>query len=622
MDILEVGAHPFVGDAGALKVRFGVYLPSITFAKGYEVLVRIIHKSDQFTPEIPPQDYFLTCRDDHPYDLWEATVELTSQPHPANHFGKPGVYLYRYQLRRHGEIVTLWFTDPFARETGVGELAAFHTPDTDPPFVWSDADFRVPPLDDLVVYELQVDEFNNDFAGLIEQLDYLEGLGVNCLELMPITSVRQEFDWGYGPLHFWAPEERYGGKRGFKQLVNACHERGIAVILDSVYEHVEDNFPYARVYRDSGEPNPIIGPFGEGFFGTQIDFAQPFAREYFLECNRYWLREHHVDGFRYDYVPGMYDGPLGQGYAKLVYDTYEDSLAEAQLAARFQDPAGFSRIIQCAEHLPDPRGILRQTFSNCAWQNELLNKVENMAGQRYVDDRFAHLLDTRLIGYPDTRDAEGLAMPVAPFQYFETHDHSRLITRYGLLPPLGGTGDIQYGDRRNFFKLQPFAIALYTCQGIPMLWQGQEFAENYTLPGGGNLRISFRRDIHWEFFYDEQGRALVRLYRILAKLRRQCPALRSRESFYFNEQSRPGDGVIAYLRRTPEDADAQVAVVCLNFSDSPHQIWLPFPSTGTYREQIDAASANPTYDIDVAVAGEFHKVEIPANYGRIYLHGG
>ncbi len=125
-------------------------------------------------------------------------------------------------------------------------------------------------------------------------------------------------------------------------------------------------------------------------------------------------------------------------------------------------------------------------------------------------------------GYPDSKTVHDIAnnpveMPVAPFQYLESHDHSQLICFVGELP-----GDVPFGDRSKSYKLQPFAIALYTCQGTPMLWQGQEFADNYDLPGQGNGRICFRRDVNWEYYYDDFGVPLVRLYRNLGTLRHTC----------------------------------------------------------------------------------------------------
>ena len=169
------------------------------------------------------------------------------------------------------------FTDPFAREGGPGRLSSFTIDDPaspTPPFDFADASFQVPSLDDMVVYELQVAEFYSTFEGVIPQLDYLGGLGVNVLELLPVTDFPQVFDWGYGPLHFFAPEDRWGGADGLKRLVKGAHSRNIAVILDVVYQHCSADFAYVKVYRDSGETGPM-GDFPDGPFGPQFTFERP-----------------------------------------------------------------------------------------------------------------------------------------------------------------------------------------------------------------------------------------------------------------------------------------------------------------------------------------------------------
>src|SRR5262249_52529286 len=260
------------------------------------------------------------------------------------------------------------------------------------------------------------------------------------------------------------------------------------------------------------------------------------TREYCLAANVHWLTEYHVDGFRYDNVPGFYDrNPLAK-YGTLVFNTYVASRG----IPRFHDGRNFSRIIQIAEDLDDPRDILRNTFSSSTWQNSLLDKARDMARHGYVDDAFVLLLDPGFgNAYPDTKDAMPAGdspFPVAPLQYLNSHDHSWLVTSFGLEPPLT-PDDIRFGDRSRFFKLQPFAIALLSSRGVPMLWEGEEFAENYAIAGGGALRISFLRGMHWEYFYDNDGSPLVRVYRRMGKLRRALPALRSRDFFYFNIQS-------------------------------------------------------------------------------------
>ena len=622
IDLQEVGAH--VDSPG--KVRFGIYLPNITAAKGYKLVVRIIHEADQFTPEIPPKDFPLAFNATHELGLWSTTIDIPAARDPSGHFGLPGRYLYRYRLlrQRAGEpqptIVTSVFTDPFATEAGPAKLSAFRIDDPAKPapaFSFDDDTFRVPALDDLVVYELQVEEFYEDFDGVISRLDYLEGLGVNVLELMPVTAFPQVFDWGYGPLNFLAPEDRWGGVDGLKRLVKACHAKDIAVILDVVYQHCSPDFAYARVYQDSGESGPM-GSFPNGDFGPVFTYANtPFTQQFVRAANQHWLVEHHVDGFRYDNVKGFFSGPTGPDYANVVFQAYNDTAG----IKRFEGPPGGARrIIQVAEYIDGtPQTILFGTFSNATWQDNLLNQASDMARGGFVVDNFAHLLDPSFLGYPPSRDFGGVPGPVAPFQYLSTHDHSDFLANFGTT---GGGEDILLGDRSKFFKSQPFAIALYTCQGVPMLWQGQEFGENYVLPGSGTTRIQTRRDLHWSYFYDDIGAALIRIYRRLGRLRRAARALRGRESFYFNQASDLGGGAIAYRRHAPASASGpeQYAMVFLNFSDSSRTLSVPFPIAGTYREMLDDDQRGGGHDdLAISTAGQVRGVQIPPNYGRIYV---
>jgi 1,4-alpha-glucan branching enzyme len=316
----------------------------------------------------------------------------------------------------------------------------------------------------------------------------------------------------------------------------------------------------------------------------------------------------------------MYDGPIGLQYAKMAFETYSDSFKFSRFTPTGK-PGEYSRVIQVPEALNRPQEILRATYSNATWQDNLLGKSEDMAAHGYVDDSFAHLLDTRFSGYPDTKtvqDVNGTPVdrPVAPFQYLESHDHSQLISFVATEP-----GVVAFGDRSKFYKLQPFVIGLYTSQGIPMLWQGQEFAENWVLPNSGNGRVCFRRDVNWEYFYDDFGAQLVRLYRVLARLRRAQSSLRSRESFYYNVQSRPADGLLAYRRES--SATHQLSMVFLNFSDQSNSLRVPFPQSGTYVESIDAdiraANGVPPWEITIANANDARDVIVPSNYGCIFV---
>jgi maltooligosyltrehalose trehalohydrolase len=621
INLSDVGAFASPPTAAGVEVCFGIYLPGIDPEDGYEVLVRVIHKDDRFVPGIPPMDFPLQLLNRDASNLWQGRVTIPVVP--GTRFGQPGTYLYRYQLLNKSPggsdstVVTRWFTDPFARRTDdVGQLSAFVAEPAREDFAWTDGSWKVPELEHLVVYELHVEEFNSTFAGLVERLPYLKSLGVTCLELMPVSSLKLDFDWGYGPLHYFAPDERWGGAYGLKSLVDACHANGVAVILDVVYQHVDYSFPYHLVYANAGLPSPMIG--GDGPFGPEIDYSKQFAREYVAAANRQWLHEYHVDGFRYDEVTDLYDGPTGVKYAKMAFDAYNESLRLARFTPSGGTvPGQYSRIIQCPEALNRPQEILRSTYSNCTWQDGLLNRAEWAVQLDRVDDEFAHQLDAGFSGYPSTTTVHDIAdspveMPVAPFQYVESHDHSQLIAFAAGAPDAG-----PFADRGRWYRLQPFAIALYTCEGIPMLWQGQEFADNYVLPASGDARIHFRRDVHWEYFYDEQGSPLVRLYRRLGVLRQSLPALRSRESFYYNLDSRPADGAIAYRRKST--ATGQVALVFLNFSDAQTSLSVPVDEPGTYREMIDDDIRPGPFEIPITAPGQRIAVDVPSHYGLIFV---
>ncbi len=629
IDLNEVGASASFNAAGNPELRVGLYLPGVRASDRFSVVVRVIHTADRFDPAVPTKDVDLAWQPGHTLDLWTATVPLT--PASSSHLGQEGIYLYRFQLfwtppGGSKQLVTAWFPDPFARSTDIGRLSAVRLSHSAPSFVWTDNSYRTPDLDDLIVYEMQVEEFNDSFDGVTDRLTYLQSLGVNCLELMPVMSSKLDFDWGYGPLNYFAPSPRLGGGDSLKRLVNAAHGQGMAVILDVVYEHVDPMFAYFRVYQDiadtTGTPkpaSPMIRGFNKYGFGPATDFDQDFTREFFLLANKMWLDEYHADGFRYDEVSDWYEGTRAAGYRDLTEQTYRHSLT----IPRFQRAANsYSRIIQAAEALGKARQILRETFSNAAWQDELLNKAEDMIKWRYANADIAHLLDTRFSGYPDTKtvvDASGnsVEMPVAPFQYVETHDHSPLIVWAGT----EGEGPLPEGDRDQFYRTQPYAIALYTCQGVPMLWEGQEIADNYNLPDNGLARVHLRRDLHWEYFYDTNGSALIRLYRRLGQLRRTLRCLRSRESFYYFQQSLQGNQVIAYHRHAPAAGGQaeEFAMVLLNFGDSAGTIRVPFPKAGTWHEMIDKEFRDQT--VNVGSDGAVQTIIVPSNYGMIFVPG-
>jgi maltooligosyltrehalose trehalohydrolase len=173
-------------------------------------------------------------------------------------------------------------------------------------FHWRDAGFQAKPLASAIIYELHVGTFSAEgtFAGAITKLDHLVRLGVTHIELMPVASWDGPRGWGYDGVSLFAPHASYGGPNGLKQLVSACHERGLAVLLDVVYNHL----------GPSGNYLPQFGAYFTERHHTDWGWAVNFdgagsdeVRRYVLDNITMWLRDYHIDGLRLDAVHAIVD---------------------------------------------------------------------------------------------------------------------------------------------------------------------------------------------------------------------------------------------------------------------------------------------------------------------------
>ena len=439
-----------MGELGAIETNgtltFGLWLPWVSAADGNRVAVKIIHETDQFLQNVPPREFPLSHTVRDPYgDFWSVTVPIAGTP-PAvagSAWGMPGRYVYRYTIVSPNVGTLDWIIDPFAREFGVGKLSAFTLGYQ--PYTWSaeEVDWRTPRLSDLVLYEINIGEFGGDLNRVGNVIAYLADLGVNAVEIMPLSNVGTSVDWGYLPIGYFGVDERFGKRSDFQALVDLCHQHGIAVIVDVVYGHTGVDFPYYDAYtRLRYRDNPFMGPFAKDYFsnfGKSTDFNRPLTRDYFYTVNHHWLDVYHVDGFRYDCVPNYWDGPLGVGYASLVFETYQlakSKLAQADPAWRRFDggPGKPLNLVQMAEQLEDPQGVLRTTYSNSTWQNSTFDTARSVArGDR---GRLFDLgLQLGLFGYPEQETTNDVSIPKTALQYIENHDHERFLCNFGLQNP-------------------------------------------------------------------------------------------------------------------------------------------------------------------------------------------
>jgi 1,4-alpha-glucan branching enzyme len=595
-------------------IDFGLYLPWVSAAHGNRLFVKVIHEHDQFLQQIQPLEFELSHSTDPEYgDYWSTQIDIqqSAPPHPQSAWGTPGRYVYRYCLQnpnRPGRID--WIIDPFAREFGVGKLSAFTMGYAE--YAWSQGEqrWKTPPLQDLVIYELMLAEFGGGIDGTIGRLDYLADLGINCIEVMPVSNVALTVDWGFLPIGYFGVDERFGKRQDFQKLVDAAHQRGIAVIVDAVYGHTSEHFAYQYVYDQLAyHENPFMGAFAKDYFGCSVDYGRPFVQDFFHTVDYYWLDRYHVDGFRYDCVPNYWDGPTGQGYANLVYHTYQAVRAkQAETGHWGRFFAGTAtHLIQCAEQLEGPREVLDLTYSNCTWQNETLDAAKRVA--HGDGDALSRLgLQYGLASYPSEAVHNADRVGKSALQYIENHDHERFTCQFGTLAsdnPL-----FQEGDRSLWYKVQPYLIGLFTAKGVPMLWQGQEFGENYWLPSSGLGRVMMLRPVRWDYFYDPVGRRMIALVRKLVELRRQGSQFRYGAHHFYNHHERYQSKRVLLFSRQDERA---FSLVALNFGDADQIVPFWFPVGGVYREELHGVA-----DLGAVIAHEQRWLLVPSNYGRVW----
>lgn len=595
------------------KVNFGLFLPWVSEKDGNRLWVKIIHENEQFLQATQPLMFELQHSNDAEYgDYWSTNVDIknTPKPHSKSAWGEPGRYVYRYYLQNPNNLDIDWIIDPFAREFGLGKLSAFTLGYEQ--YVWSDNEnvWKTPALNDIVLYELMINEFGGDVDRTIERLDYLADLGINCIEVMPVSNVAMTVDWGFLPIGYFGVDERFGKRKNLQKLIDAAHQKNIAVILDAVYGHTSDSFPYSYIYRQLNyRENPFMGSFAKNYFGESTDFSRKFTQDFFFTVNYHWLDAYHVDGFRYDCVPNYWDGAAGQGYANLTFNTYNTIKEKQTTSGHWQKFFNNNaiNIIQCAEQLEEPKEILASTYTNCTWQNETLGAVKAVAsGNR---GELANLgFRFGLSDYPEEVITNNHKITKTALQYIENHDHSRFVCNFGNI--YRDNDLLQEGDRNLWYKVQPYLIGMFAAKGIPMLWQGQEFGENYYLPEQGFGRVMLFRPVRWDYFYDEIGKSVIALIRKLIKLRREQSQFRYGNHYFYNHYERYHSKNILLFSRQHNNT---FSLVALNFGDVEQSVPFWFPISGDYREEIHG-NAN----LNSITSGAEQWLTMPGNYGRIW----
>ena len=183
-----------------------------------------------------------------------------------------------------------------------------------PAYNWQHSDFEVEDKNDLVIYEMLFRDFttSQDIAGAMAQLDYIENLGVNAIELMPIQEFDGNLSWGYNPNHWFALDKYYGTRDEYKAFIDECHARGIAVIVDVVYNHATGSHPWAKAWWNApsnctADNNPFFNVLPAHPYNVYHDMNHENAlvKEQVKKSLEFLLTEYDIDGFRFDLTKGF-----------------------------------------------------------------------------------------------------------------------------------------------------------------------------------------------------------------------------------------------------------------------------------------------------------------------------
>lgn len=481
--------------------------------------------------------------------------------------GLPAGMGYAFQIKS-GEGEGDWVSDPWTKiplsrplwgeKSSVPSFLSLAAPP--PPFDWEGVSKPNLPFSSLILYEMHVRGFTQHksskvghpgtYLGMIEKIPYLQSLGVNAVELMPIFEFDELYPekkgpllnyWGYSPLFYFAPMRRYaeskepfGPVQEFKTLVKALHRAGIEVILDVVYNHTGEcqahpihmwKIDKKTYYRHDSE-GKLVDYTG---CGNTLNTSHPVVEKLVLESLRYWVEEMQVDGFRFDLASVLTRGPLGEPLAPspLIQAIGQDPLlSRCKLIAEPWDPAGLYQVGLFPEW--GPWSEWNDKFRDVARQ--FIKGTEGKAGL------FSSILSGSEFVYATSKT------PFSSINFITAHDgftlrdlvsyqtkrneangeENRDGNNHNESWNCGAEGDtenpkvlkLRAQQMRNFF------LSLFVSQGIPMLLMGDEYG--HTRQGNNNAYV---QDNEKSWFLWDSAPDMVHFVQGLISLKKNHPAL-------------------------------------------------------------------------------------------------
>jgi maltooligosyltrehalose trehalohydrolase len=480
-------------------------------------------------------------------------------------------------------------------------------------FQWRDSGWFGIPLRDYVIYELHVGTFSSEgtFDAVIPHLDRLHDLGVTALEIMPVAQFPGDRNWGYDGVFPFAVQNSYGGPDGFKRLIDACHARGLAVVLDVVYNHL-------------GPEGNYLDEFGHYFtdryrtpWGRAVNFDDAHGdevRRFFIENALHWIRDYHVDALRLDAIHAIFDF------------TSRPFLAELAESVRIEGERINRRVYTIAESgLNDPRTVLPWDRGGLGIDSQWCDDLHHAIHTLVTGERDGYYQDFRGAVDVATAYREGFVFGGRYSRYRKRrHGGSGRELPFESLVVCSQNHD-QVGNRMrgerlgrlvSFEELKLAAGLVILSPYLPLLFMGEEYAEEnpfqyFVSHGDAGLIEAVRKGrkeefsrFHWRdeppdpqaettftrsrlnHHLREEGRhaVLFRFYQALIRLRRSRGAWRFGTRADLEIRSHGEDQVLFMSRRTRSEH----TLVCFNLGERSASFEGPLPD-GLWERLLDSA---------------------------------
>lgn len=480
-------------------------------------------------------------------------------------------------------------------------------------FPWNDACWFGLPLEDYILYELHVGTFTSEgtFDAAIAHLDALKALGITAVELMPVAQFPGSRNWGYDGTYPYAVQNSYGGPQGLKRLVNACHNTGMAVVLDVVYNHLG---PEGNYLADFG---PYFTDRYKTPWGAAINFDganSDHVRRFFIENALYWVTEFHIDALRIDAVHAICDfsaKPFLEELSEAVHaqakrlnrrihliaesDLNDSRLVRPQALGGFNldgqwnddfhhalhalltgERSGYYQDFGTLEHLVkayrdgfvysgDYSAFRQRRHGNPSrtipvHRFIVFSQNHDQVGNRMIGERLSRLLSLEALKLAAGSVILAPYIPLifmgeehgepAPFPYFTSHSDAQLIE------------DVRQGRREAFSAFK---------------WQGEP-------PDPQDEKTFLRAKLDHQLRHEGHHRVLLDFYTELIRLRKTVPALAALDKNQMAVRGREDENVIVLIRWCASGE----AVVMFNFDNVQNRLKIGL-RPGRWKKRLDSA---------------------------------